>query len=87
MMVDPVDFHGRDGRRANHVVGGFGLALVEQLAREQAHVVIVARDAERLAAAAAEMSRDTGRRVIACAGDMTRPDDIDRAMATAREAF
>ncbi|MCP1763511.1 SDR family NAD(P)-dependent oxidoreductase [Bradyrhizobium japonicum] len=66
---------------------GIGRAIAAELAREQAHVVIVARDAERLAASAQEMSRDTGRRVIACAGDMTKPDDIARAMATAREAF
>ncbi len=66
---------------------GIGHAIAVELAREQANVVIVARDAERLAAAAKDMSRDTGRRVIACAGDMTKPDDIARAMDTAREAF
>ena len=66
---------------------GIGRAIAAELSREQAHVVIVARDAERLKTAAQEISRDTGRRVIACAGDMTRPDDIARAMETAREAF
>jgi len=66
---------------------GIGRAIAAELAREQAHVVIVARDAERLSASAQEMSRDTGRRAIACAGDMTKPDDIARAMTTAREAF
>ena len=52
---------------------GIGRAIAAEFAREQAHVVIVARDAERLALSAQEMSRDTGRRVIACAGDMTKP--------------
>jgi 3-oxoacyl-[acyl-carrier protein] reductase len=66
---------------------GIGRAIAAELAREQAHVVIVARDAERLKAAAQEMSRESGRRVIAAAGDMTRPDDIARAMDAARDAF
>jgi 3-oxoacyl-[acyl-carrier protein] reductase len=66
---------------------GIGRAIATELAAEHANVVIVARDAERLEATARDISRETGRRVIACAGDMTKPDDIDRVMAAARAAF
>jgi NAD(P)-dependent dehydrogenase (short-subunit alcohol dehydrogenase family) len=50
-------------------------------------VLIVARDAERLAAAAQEISKQTGRRVVACAGDLTQPGDVEKAMDAARQAF
>ena len=66
---------------------GIGRAIAEELADEHADVVIVARDAARLATAATEISERTGRRVLACPGDMTQPADIEAAVAAAHQAF
>jgi 3-oxoacyl-[acyl-carrier protein] reductase len=75
--------------RAAVVTGGsmgIGRAIAAELAAEGAGVMIVARNAERLDAAAREMT-ESGRRVLACAGDMTQPDDVARVMQAARDAF
>lgn len=66
---------------------GIGRAIAAELAREGADVVIVARNAERLEAAAQDISKESGRRVVACAGDMTQVADVTRAMNAARDAF
>jgi NAD(P)-dependent dehydrogenase (short-subunit alcohol dehydrogenase family) len=66
---------------------GIGRAIAAELAAEHADVLIVARHAERLEAAAQEISQQSGRRVIACAGDMTQPDDVEKVMAAARQTF
>lgn len=66
---------------------GIGRAVAAELSAEGADVMIVARDGERLAAAARDISRATGRKVVSSAGDMTEPADIDRAMDAARQAF
>lgn len=66
---------------------GIGRAIAAELAAEGVDVVIVARNAERLGNAAQEIAKDAGRRVIACAGDMTRIDDVKKAMDAARQAF
>jgi NAD(P)-dependent dehydrogenase (short-subunit alcohol dehydrogenase family) len=66
---------------------GIGRAIAAELAAEGADVLVVARNAERLAAAAQDISKASGRRVIACAGDMTQPYDVAAAMDAARKAF
>jgi len=66
---------------------GIGRAIAAELAAEKVDVLIVARDAARVEAAAGELSRETGGRVVGCAGDMTQPTDIVRAMDAARHAF
>lgn len=66
---------------------GIGRAIAAELAAEGADVVIVARNAERLEAAAREISKESGRRVIACAGDMTQIADVAKTMDAARKAF
>ena len=66
---------------------GIGRAIAAELAAEHADVLIVARNAERLEAAAQEISKSSGRRVVACAGDMTQPGDVEKAMDTARRTF
>jgi 3-oxoacyl-[acyl-carrier protein] reductase len=66
---------------------GIGRAIAAELAAEGVDVVIVARNAERLESAAQEISKESGRRVIACAGDMTQLDDVKKAMDAARQAF
>lgn len=66
---------------------GIGRAIAAELAAEGTNVLIVARNPERVEAVAAELSRESKGRVLACAGDMTQPDDIARAMEAARQAF
>jgi 3-oxoacyl-[acyl-carrier protein] reductase len=66
---------------------GIGRAIAAELAAEGADVLIVARNAERLEVAANEISKESGRRVIACAGDMTQLADVTKVMDAARQAF
>jgi 3-oxoacyl-[acyl-carrier protein] reductase len=66
---------------------GIGRAIASELAAEGASVLIVARNAERLEAAAQEISQASGRQVVAHAGDMTDPGAVKAAMDAARKAF
>lgn len=66
---------------------GIGLAVAQELAREGVNVVMNARNAERLAAAAADIERETGARVIAAPGDMALADDVTRVVDIARREF
>lgn len=50
---------------------GIGKEVARQLALHGASVALAARDAERLAAAAAELSKETGAKVIAVATDVS----------------
>ncbi|GID26030.1 SDR family NAD(P)-dependent oxidoreductase [Paractinoplanes brasiliensis] len=61
---------------------GIGAAIARGLAAEGAHVVLVARDAERLDEVAASIE---GVRVLTVAADLTEPDAAER-VATAVEA-
>lgn len=65
---------------------GIGAALGRELARQGAAVVLFARRAERLRELAAAIEREGGR-ALAVTGDVTRRDDLDRAVVAAREAF
>lgn len=56
---------------------GLGRALAEQLVNERAHVALMARDGERLAAAADELRGAPGD-VIDIAGDVKRVEDLTR---------
>ncbi|MSQ27236.1 MAG: SDR family NAD(P)-dependent oxidoreductase [Dehalococcoidia bacterium] len=60
---------------------GLGKASARVLAREGVDVVLVARTLEPLQTAAAELSAETGRRVIAIPADTT-DDDAVKAMAS-----
>ena len=66
---------------------GIGRATALQLALSGADVAITARDGARLAQVAKELSRESGRRIVAVPGDMSRNEDIERVVATAREAL
>ena len=59
---------------------GQGREFAVTLAREGADVVITARHAEPLAAAAKEIAGETGRTVVPMAGDMSVPEDIGRCV-------
>lgn len=66
---------------------GIGRATASRLAAAGVDVAIVARDADRLALVADELDREGEARVVAIPGDMSKPDDIGRAVAAANEAL
>ena len=65
---------------------GIGAALARELARRHAGVVLFARRSDRLAEIADQIA-GAGGRAVAVPGDVTHRDDLDRAVAAAREAF
>jgi NAD(P)-dependent dehydrogenase (short-subunit alcohol dehydrogenase family) len=73
------------GKRALVTGGsrGIGKAVARALAREGADVALLARDRERLAAAAAELSAEFGGRVVAVVADTGDDIAVERAVAEA----
>ena len=65
---------------------GLGRAIAEAFASAGARVVIAARNADALAAAAAEM-RCGGRDVLDVPADITRQEDVERLIARAVETY
>ena len=66
---------------------GIGRRVATQLAHEGCDVVITARGADELEQAAKEISAETGRKVVAHAGDMSKSDDVDRCVQSAIDEF
>lgn len=66
---------------------GIGRAIARELAQEGVAVAIVARDAARLAAAAAEIERETGMRCRPVPADLSDPVQLEDAMAAVRVAL
>jgi NAD(P)-dependent dehydrogenase (short-subunit alcohol dehydrogenase family) len=66
---------------------GIGKAVARVLAEEGAEVALLARDAKRLAEAAAELSAATGSRVLGVAGDTTSDVAVKDAVAQAMRAL
>ncbi|HWE14746.1 MAG TPA: SDR family oxidoreductase [Solirubrobacteraceae bacterium] len=66
---------------------GIGRETARLLGEEGCRVVITARDASRLEAAAEELRAQTRTEVLAVAGDMSRPQDVERARDLAIAAF
>jgi len=62
---------------------GIGRACAEALAEEGVNIVIVARDLERLASAAEEISTNRTGHVTPITGDLTNVADIERIVAEA----
>jgi 3-oxoacyl-[acyl-carrier protein] reductase len=65
---------------------GIGAAVATLLAERGAAVVVSARDAARLDAAVKELDA-TGAAVVGVAGDVSRREDAERLVDTARERF
>ncbi len=66
---------------------GLGRAIAEALAREGCDVVAAARSAEALKALAETLARDTGRRVVPSIADLSEPEGVALAVATAEREF
>jgi NAD(P)-dependent dehydrogenase (short-subunit alcohol dehydrogenase family) len=73
------------GRRALVTGGsrGIGKAVARALAQEGVDVALLARNPQSLDAAAAELSAQTGRRVVGVRADTTRDDEVQAAVADA----
>lgn len=66
---------------------GIGREVARRLADEGCHVVITARNPDDLQRTADELSEETGRRVVARAGDMSDSADVDRCVQGALDEF
>ena len=66
---------------------GIGRAVAEQLALEGADVVITARTAGPLERTASDIAARTGRSIVALAGDMSKPEDVDRCVKETLKRF
>jgi NAD(P)-dependent dehydrogenase (short-subunit alcohol dehydrogenase family) len=66
---------------------GIGREVAQTLADEGCDVVITARNAEDLQKAAAQLTEETGRRVVAQAGDMSQSEDVERCVKAAIDDF
>jgi NAD(P)-dependent dehydrogenase (short-subunit alcohol dehydrogenase family) len=77
------------GKRALVTGGnrGIGKAIARQLAREGVDVAIAARDRTALDASAAEIAKETGRRIVAVRIDTGSKESVDSAVAEAAEAL
>jgi NAD(P)-dependent dehydrogenase (short-subunit alcohol dehydrogenase family) len=66
---------------------GIGLATAEALAAEGARSALIARDGERAAIRAAEIQAKYNVKAIGIAADLSRADDVTRALAEVEAAF
>jgi len=66
---------------------GIGKAIARALAREGADVAICARRKEPLDAAAAEIARETNRKVVPIPADLTNPGNAENFVNAAHEAL
>lgn len=66
---------------------GIGLAIAEGLAREGAHIVMVARDEARLNDAASRLASDFGVRCLPVAADVATPEGIAHIVSETEATF
>ena len=66
---------------------GIGREVATRLAHEGCDVVVTARGREDLDKTAAAIATDTGRKVVAQAGDMSQSADVDRCVQAALDEF
>jgi 3-oxoacyl-[acyl-carrier protein] reductase len=63
---------------------GLGYAAAKELSREGCNVVVCSRDADRIFAAAKEISAETGNKVGAIAADLTKSDEVSKFLSDAK---
>ena len=66
---------------------GIGLAVAEGLAREGAHIVMVARDKERLESAARQLAETHGVRCLPVSADVATAEGVESVACQIDEAF
>jgi NAD(P)-dependent dehydrogenase (short-subunit alcohol dehydrogenase family) len=66
---------------------GIGLAVAEELASEGVHLALIARGGERAAERAAEIQAKHGVKAIGIGADVSRAEDVTRALAEIDAAF
>lgn len=66
---------------------GIGLAIAEGFAKEGAHIVLVARQVDRLHEAARSLKEQFGVRVLEVAVDVATPEGVDAVVESVRSAF
>ncbi|WP_438383041.1 SDR family oxidoreductase [Asaia sp. BMEF1] len=66
---------------------GIGLAVAEGLAREGAHIVMVARDKERLETAARQLAEAHGVRCLPVSADVATAEGVESVIRQIDEAF
>lgn len=66
---------------------GIGLAVAEGLAAEGVHLVLVARQADRVQTEAARVAKQFGIRSIGVSGDVATPGAIDQVIAETEREF
>jgi NAD(P)-dependent dehydrogenase (short-subunit alcohol dehydrogenase family) len=66
---------------------GIGRAIARGLAKEGVDVAICARRKEPLEAAAAEIAKETGRKIFAITADLTKPEDAESFVKKAHAAL
>src|SRR5690554_5798142 len=64
-----------------------GFASAMALVREGCDLAICSRSDDAIAAAAERIRRETGRKVLALAADVTRKEDLDRFVAAALNEY
>jgi len=76
-----------EGKRALVTGGsrGIGKAIARALAQEGADVALLARNADALAATVAELTRESGRKVVGVSADTTSDDQVRAAVAKATQ--
>ncbi|NDJ59634.1 MAG: SDR family oxidoreductase [Chloroflexi bacterium] len=66
---------------------GIGLAIADGLAAEGVHLVLCARNAERLETEAARLRQTYGVRVLTVSGDVSKAADIDNLITATKNEF
>ncbi|MAS92296.1 MAG: 3-oxoacyl-ACP reductase [Verrucomicrobiales bacterium] len=67
--------------------GGIGRGVAMELASEGAKVMLFARSADKLAATADEIEKETGNRPLFTVGSITSAEDVESVVAKAADAF
>ncbi len=67
--------------------GGIGKGVAREFSREGARVMLFARDEAKLARTADEIGRETGNPPLFVSGDITKRQDVERAVTKTSETF